>query len=330
MRKVTLSAVGLSPQEGTVVNVVANLLAALDHAVKVLDAGDVSGDIVLISHASDAGRAALGALGKEQRAVLFVDSEHEVNGYPALTRPVRVQTLRDLLVDLVPRIPVQTTQAAAQAQPARPAASPDAKVPAATHPNNLFYLLLDSVVQRTLLRIDNDTDDVLLVHGPSQCIYTRIAGVGLDQMAKQAPDGLHPRTLAESDFMRATKGMPLTRLHDLIWLAERHGSRGVLLQGHSLDMPVRLKVWPKFNSRHVRPDYLKLAAMLSKQPLTLRALAQSSGVALANVIDFYNASVAFGVIETMETAPVVTPPPKPSASGGLLGKIAKRLALKRD
>ena len=122
MRKVTLSAVGLSPQEGTVVNVVANLLAALDHSVKVLDAGDNSGDIVLISHASDAGRAALGTLGKGQRAVLFVDNEGEVNGYPALTRPVRVQTLRDLLVDLVPRIPVQTTQAVAQAQPATPAA----------------------------------------------------------------------------------------------------------------------------------------------------------------------------------------------------------------
>lgn len=327
MRKVTLSAVGLSAQEGTVVNVVANLLAALDHAVKVLDAGDISGDIVLISHASDAGRAALGALGKEQRAVLFVDSEHEAKGYPALTRPVRVQTLRDLLVDLVPRIPVQTTQAVAQAQPARPAARSDAVAPAAARPNNLFYLLLDSVVQRTLLRIDSGNDDVVLVHGPSQCVYTRSAV--LDQMAKQAPDGLRPRILAESDFMRAAKGMPLTRLHDLIWLAERHGSRGALLQGHSLDMPVRLKVWPKFNSRHVRPDYLKLAAMLSKQPLTLRALAQSSGVALANVIDFYNASVAFGVIETMQSAPVVTPP-KPSTSGGLLGKIAKRLALKRD
>jgi hypothetical protein len=330
MRKVTLSAVGLSPQEGTVVNVVANLLAALDHAVKVLDAGDISGDIVLISHASDAGRAALGALGKGQRAVLFVDSENEVKGYPALTRPVRVQTLRDLLVDLVPRIPVQTTQAAAQAQPATPAASSDAVAPAAAHPSNLFYLLLDSVVQRTLLRIDSGADDVVLVHGPSQCIYTKSAGTSLDQMAKQAPDGLRPQILAESDFMRATKGMPLTRLHDLIWLAERHGSRGTLLQGHSVDMPVRLKVWPKFNSRHVRPDYLKLAALLSKQPLTLRMLAESSGVPLANVIDFYNASVAFGVIEKMETAHVVTPPPKPSANGGLLGKIAKRLALKRD
>src|SRR5512143_533991 len=105
MGKVTLSAVGLSPQEGTVVNVVANLLAALDHSVKVLEGGDTTGDIVLIGHDSDAGKAALGNLGKEQRAVLFVDSEDVANGYPVLTRPVRVQTLRDLLVDLVPRLP---------------------------------------------------------------------------------------------------------------------------------------------------------------------------------------------------------------------------------
>lgn len=330
MSKVTLSAVGLSPQEGTVVNVVANLLAALDHTVKVLDAGDNSGDIVLISHASEAGRAALGSLAKEQRAVLFVDDESNVTGYPALLRPVRVQTLRDLLVELVPRLPARAhTIAPAQSPaPATPAVASAAA--GAVPPSTLFYLLLDAVNQGALLRVAAN-DDVVLIHGPTRGIYTRSDGAALEQMTKLAPEALQSQLLGESDFMRAAKGMSLTRLHDLIWLAERHGAHGTLLGGHSLDVPVRLKVWPKFNSRHVRPEYLKLAALLSKQPLTLRTLAESSGVALARVIDFYNASAAFGVIEKMEQAPVVAPPPPKSGnSSGLLGKIAKRLALKRD
>src|SRR5512138_178567 len=127
MSKVTLSAVGLSPQEGTVVNVVANLLAALDHSVKVLDAGDTSGDIVLVDHASAAGRAVLGNLGKGQRAVLFVDDESDIKGYPALTRPVRVQTLRDLLVELVPEVPGSALAAAPAA--AVPVARPVSAAP---------------------------------------------------------------------------------------------------------------------------------------------------------------------------------------------------------
>jgi len=332
MSKVTLSAVGLSPQEGTVVNVVANLLAALDHTVKVLDAGDNSGDIVLISHASEAGRAALGSLAKEQRAVLFVDDESNVTGYAALTRPVRVQTLRDLLMELVPRLPARAQTAAAPV-PSAPATKPvvTSAAPSVAPPNTIFYLLLDAVNQGTMLRIAVNSDDLVLIHGPTRGIYTTTDSATLEQMTKLAPDALQSEILSESDFMRAAKGMSLTRLHDLIWLAERHGSNGTLLAGHSLDTPVRLKVWPKFNSRHVRPEYLKLAALLSKQPLTLRTLAESSGVALPRVIDFYNASVAFGVIEKMEQAPVVVPPPpKSSNSSGLLGKIAKRLALKRD
>lgn len=330
MSRVTLSAVGLTPQEGTVVNVVANLLVALDHAVKVLDAGDISGDIVLINHASEAGRAALGQLGKAQRVVLFVDSDGDAgSGYPALTRPVRVQTLRDLLIDLVARLPgldQAATQAPAAVSPARPVSA----VQPVAHPQTLFYLLLDAVIARSLLRINNSSNDIVLIHGPTQCIYTQADGPALDRMSKQVSGTLLTQTLTESDFMRAARGISLTRLHDLLWLAERHGSHGALLLGHSLDVPVRLKVWPKFNSRHVRPEYLKLAALLSRQPLTLRSLAETSGVALPRVIDFYNASVAFGVIEKMESAPVVTLPLRPSASGGLLGKIAQRLALKRD
>lgn len=327
MSKVNLSVIGLSPQEGTVVNVVANLLAALDHSVNVLAAGDLSGDIVLISHDSDAGRAALGNLGKEQRAVLFVDNEGEIRGYPTLIRPVRVQTLRDLLVDLVPSLPQRS--AAAPAPAVTPVAKPASAAPAKAQPATLFYLLLDAAIDHSLLSVTGSQGEVVLLHGPTQCIYTRADGPALEALAKQAPEALQTQRLNESDFMRATKGMSLIRQHDLIWLAERHGARGALLQGHSSEVPVRLKLWPKFNSRHVRPEYLKLAALLSKQPLTLRALAETSGVALSQVIDFYNASVAFGVIEKMESAPVVTPPPKTSGSG-LLGKIAKRLALKRD
>lgn len=330
MSEVTLSMLGLSSQEGTVVNVAANLLAALEHNIKVLGDGDASGDIVLLSPASEAGRAALARLGAHQRAVLFVDSEGDAKGQPALIRPVRVQALRDLLVELVPRLPARSASAKpAVVAPAAPQVTAAATAPSIALPANLFYLLLDAVLKHELVRIEHE-GSIVLIHGPTQCIYTQADGAALAKLSKLQPAAVQSEKLGQSDFMRAAKGLPMSRLHDLIWLAERHGSQGALLAGHSCDVPVHLKVWPKFNNRHVRPEYLKLAAMLSKQPLTLSALAVSSGVALPQVIDFYNAAVAFGVIERMESAPVVVPPPKPAASSGLLGKIARKLALKRD
>lgn len=330
---VTLSPVGLSIQEGTVVSVAANLLAALDVSIQVLDAGDLSGDIVLLNPASEAGRSALTGLGARQRALLLVDSETEGAGHTALVRPVRVQTLRDTLVELVARLPSGGARAAPPASSAKTAAplsaAPAAAAASGPLPVTLFYLLVDAVLNRALVRVDCGGGTLLLIHGPTRCVYTRADGMTLEKLAQQGAEMLQVQRLSESAFMQASNGMSLTRLHDVIWLAERHGSRGQLLPGHGLDVPVQLKVWPKFNNRHVRPEYLKLAAMLSKQPLSLRNLAEASGVPLPQVIDFYNASAAFEVLEKVESAPQRVPP-KPPASGGLLGKIARRLALKRD
>ncbi|HEY0721417.1 MAG TPA: hypothetical protein VGE50_09190 [Gammaproteobacteria bacterium] len=327
MSEVTLSVVGLSPQEGTVVNVAANLLAALDHSVKVLGSGDYSGDIVLLSPASEAGKAALGSLAAGQRAVLFVDSEDQGQGHASLLRPVRVQTLHDLLVELLTRLSTRSVAAPVAATPAT-TAKPIAASPL---PGNLFYLLLDAMLSRSLLRVECCEGSVVLIHGPTRGIYTRVDSITMARVAQSGPELLRVDRLGESEFMQAARGMSLTRLHDVIWLAERHGSRGVLPEGHSTEVPVRLKVWPKFNSRHVRPEYLKLAALLSRQPLTLHALASAGGVALPQVIDFYNAALAFGVVESKASAPVVTPlPSKSPANAGLLSKIARRLALKRD
>lgn len=328
MSEVTLSVVGLSSQEGTVVNVAANLLVALDHSIKVLGSGDHSGDIVLLSPSSEVGQAALSTLDGGQHALLFVDDEAEAKGYLAVTRPVRVQTLRDALIELLQRLPANRAPRAKA--PTAAAEMVTNRAPSADLPGNLFYKVLDAVVHGSLTRIVCGGSNIVLIHGPSKTIYTRVDGMTLEKISQQPPEMLRAETLGESDFLQAAKGMSITRLHDVIWLAERHGSRGVLLPGHSMEVPIRLKVWPKFNSRHVRPEYLKLAALLSRQPLTLKALAEAGGVSLAHAIDFYNASVAFDVIEEMASAPVATPSPKPASSGGLLGMIAKKLALKRD
>lgn len=332
---ITLSAVGLSAQEGTVVNVAANLLAALDYTFKVLDAGDTSAEILLINPTSAEGRGALAALSSGQRAVLIVDNDEAGRGHPSVVRPLRVQTLLDALTEQVAYVRPPTAVAASAAQQA-PAAQPKAAAtavgsaaPSGPMPVTLFYLLINAVIGRTLVRVQCSHGTVLLIHGPSKCVYTQADSVSLEKLAQQSGEALVAQKMGESDFMHAAKGMPLTRLHDVIWLAERYGARGQLLPGHSLDIPVRLKVWPKFNNRHVQPANLKLAALLSKHPITLRALAASSDVPLSQVIDFYNASVAFEVIEKQESAPQITPP-KSAKSGGLLSRIAMRLAMKRE
>lgn len=334
---ITLSTAGLSTQEGTVVGVAANLLAALDFSFRVLEAGDLSGEIMLINPASDVGREALSQLGDGQRALLVVDNEDAgSSGHFRVVRPLRVQTLLDALTEQVAYVRPIGGKAVIPATAAKSAvATPQGRTPAVAQsssgplPLTLFYLLLNAMHHHSLVRVVCSGGSLLLIHGPTQTVYTRADGMSLEKMAQQSGDTLKAERLSESDFMQATKGMSLTRMHDVIWLAERYGSRGQLLPGHSLDVPVQLRIWPKFNNRHVQPENLKLAALLSKHPITLRNLAEVSGVEMPLVIDFYNASVAFGVIEKQESAPQVVLA-KPAQSGGLLGRIARRLALKRD
>lgn len=86
-------------------------------------------------------------------------------------------------------------------------------------------------------------------------------------------------------------------LHELLWYATLCASSGQLLQGRRADIPVRLTSSPDFSRLFHREHDQKLAAFMVKQSAPLTSIAESTGVPIAQVFDFYNACAVLDLIE---------------------------------
>ncbi|TWT20284.1 hypothetical protein FQY83_11150 [Luteimonas marina] len=119
----------------------------------------------------------------------------------------------------------------------------------------------------------------------------------------------------ESDAAGAAQ--PLSRL---VWLGGLITGKGRLLPGLDPDAKYQLNRWPQTEREY--PRHFRIATAMMKGPATLAEIAGASGIALEEITDFVNASLAAGVAE-----PVREPPPEPAQparSGGLLGRLRGR------
>lgn len=96
------------------------------------------------------------------------------------------------------------------------------------------------------------------------------------------------------------KGQPYTKL---LWLSHALGSGGRLAPALDINAKYKLSRWPQIEREF--PKHFRIATVMMKQPATLTEVAEQSGAALDDVIDFTNAYHAVGYID-MEGAPVAT------------------------
>lgn len=94
------------------------------------------------------------------------------------------------------------------------------------------------------------------------------------------------------------KGQPYSKL---LWLSHALGSGGRLAPTLDINAKFKLLRWPQIEREF--PKHFRIATVMMKQPATLTDVAEQSGAALDDVIDFTNAYHAVGYIE-MEGAPV--------------------------
>ncbi len=309
---VSISAIGLTHQENTVLGVAVNLLSAFEVAVHLLPAGDAGGHIAVVNSESDAGRHYVPA--PFQKQLVLAEREGRGDNRQYLLKPIRVQALKDALLELI--------AAAAPAANDRPAAAKQARG------TPLFYSLVDAIIEHRLVRLKGSGIQ-LMVHGPSRSLYAQAAVADLVTLI-EGGGGVQADTLGEADFMQACRGAREVKLQDLLWTAARHGGVGELRPGHSLEQRVRLTLWPRFAPRDSKPEYLRLSAALTAQPMTLQQAADRCAAPLPLVLDFFNAALALGIVE-VSAAPVAPPPAPKKPSGqraGLLAMIARRLAFR--
>jgi hypothetical protein len=85
-------------------------------------------------------------------------------------------------------------------------------------------------------------------------------------------------------------------LSELLWYASLCASNGQLLQGCHADTPVLLTSCPDFSQLFHREHEPVLAAFMLKESAILTTVADTTGIPLAQVFDFYNACSALGLI----------------------------------
>lgn len=107
---------------------------------------------------------------------------------------------------------------------------------------------------------------------------------------------------------------PLNRLQ---WYAGLLAGKGVLLSEFDPAGRYRLSKWPQTEREF--PKHFRIATAMMKGPATLDEVASASGVPVADVIDFVNASLMSGFAEFVpEPQPEPLEPQKPA---GLFGRL---------
>lgn len=111
----------------------------------------------------------------------------------------------------------------------------------------------------------------------------------LKEPLEHKPSMLHTLDADGLAAARARKPLPLARLR---WFAGLVATPGVLAHGLDKDARYKLARWPQTEREF--PRHFRIATAMMKESATPAALAAASGVPVAEVIDYINASKAAG------------------------------------
>jgi hypothetical protein len=112
------------------------------------------------------------------------------------------------------------------------------------------------------------------------------------------------------------EAQPLSRLS---WYGALLAGHGTLAAGHDPEGRYRLLKWPQTEREF--PKHFRIATAMMKGPATLTEIAEASGVPLADVTDFVNASLATRFAEPHQEPEPEAEPPK---AGSLFGRLRGR------
>lgn len=119
--------------------------------------------------------------------------------------------------------------------------------------------------------------------------------------AKQVTqEAISPEALAEKAQAPQFTAHPLD---SMLWFLGLCASQGRLIEGHPRTAPVRLKQFPNFALLPHEPLHMKMAAFMLKNTVSLKTVADQTGIGLSRVVDFFNACYLIGLIHAeAETA----------------------------
>jgi hypothetical protein len=123
-------------------------------------------------------------------------------------------------------------------------------------------------------------------------------------------------------------------LTGLLWQTAIWSSRGRLMLGVSLDVPLRLKHWPNLTRLAAIPNAMRIAALWGRHPVNLRMTVKMLNVSASHIFDFLAAANATGIVDVhsisavvAEQVPVVDEPQsvEQKVRGGLLSRLLRKV-----
>lgn len=325
--RLNLHPVGLNDEERKILSVAMNVLIAGGCGVRYCD--QISQDTVsVIDVDSEEGRDFYEHSHDKHIRVVIAGDERSYLADGLIRKPLRVQALRNLLSDISEQIllnaPAMEAESTHVSTPIASGASPAADT---TLPNDsLFYALVNAVATQQYYKIVcGGHPHPLLIHGPTRHIYTNMNRQELLSAAALEGTQLSVLPLEEFEFMKQAQGTASHRIEKVLWLSSESGSLGYPPVTMSAVETMTLNDWPRFDVKHVKPEYLTLAAIMTRHSLSLPAVSRISHIPLQTVFDFYHAALACGVVQLTspsepEQLPVAEVP-------SLVTRIARKLGL---
>lgn len=320
-----ISSPGLADHDLVALRTAVKLLAQTGQTFLLEEHYKKSAHLLVLDGESDGGRAVLKSSRAGQVKLLLSSQPKTDKNIIAVQKPVDIGTLKNLLSKLFVVMHAQLLKATQSA----PSPGPGAAKSEISPNGNVFDLLLDIKANRRRVVIKTEILPTLFVDGENRSVATKGSMDDLTKLIQTPPNSLKLKNIDDPAAFSNAKHPNISSLDTILWMAAIECSNGRLLAGHNVDKPVKLRAWPNFSRNNFRPDHLKLAAMLARNPLTLAELSQFSQVPYDDVVDFYNAAYSVDLIEVQEIREH-TGKPKQKTDGkrlGLLTKIARRLAL---
>lgn len=323
---ITISTIALGASESMVLRVSLGILESSGIKVTSLDKGDTSGTIVIVDVDMPEGRDFYRLFESKKNQVLLVLSSENLNDTRnmILRKPVRVQTLKDVLLDLCTE-KSKTLFDTYGAQSTKPSA-PE---------KNLFFILLESRDEKKIRQIFNPPFPAIYINGFDNVLAFSGTQDSFRKMMQAPSYQLEIKSLAWADFNSLARGQIIIPLLDALWTAALFGSQGQLIPGHSPDTPILLKGWPNFSRVEFDSDHMRLTSIMSKQVLTLNQLHEKTQIDYKKIVSFYNALWSASLIQANFALPTTAVPTHSESKqsepkkAGLLARIAQRLSFSK-
>ena len=315
---VLISPLALSKVDYKVLQVAVNLLAEEGLQCNLLDYNNQSGHLAVIDTDTSTGKQMI-AQGRTGQVQLVISSQlSPSSAMVGLTKPVRVNALKELLAKLCAKLNSDNTVSTGKAE-LTPAMQ---DVPNET----TFDMLFKAKQNNSCLRVTWDQGYTVYINGKTNTVASEMAQKSMDSLFCTSIERIQVKNISLDVYESASHKLNILALDGVLWQAAVLCSRGRILSGHSLNRPVKLKAWPNFPRQSFNPNFLHLAAVLARRAITLNQLKSETQVPLKDIVNFYNAVYTVGLIEFQDQR--IEPGPVPKRSSPRLKDIFSRLVVR--